>query len=177
MAGLGGLALIGGLAYKALQNYQAGRPLLDTGAADQANAPQPSASPPPAFNAAAFDPAAATEDDAILYLRTMVAAAAAQVSPDERARIVEAVGRAGLSPDAARWLDGEIAAPLTVDDIADRVQTPEKAAQVYAAARLAIDPDTLQEREFLRQLAEALDIGPELRAQIDETASEPRVGA
>ena len=182
LAGLGGIALIGGLAYKAFQNYQAGRPLLDTGAPDQANAPpQPAAvAPPPAplpqppsFNAAAFDPAVATDDDAILYLRAMVAAAAAdgQVSPDERARIVDAVGRAGLSADAARWLEGEIAAPLTVDDIADRVQTPEKAAQVYAAARIAIEPDTLQEREFLRQLAQALDLDPGLRAHIDDTAS------
>jgi uncharacterized membrane protein YebE (DUF533 family) len=134
---------------------------------------------PPTFDAAAFDPAAATEDDAVLYLRTMVAAAAAdgQVSPDERARIVEGVNRVGLSPHAAAWLDGEIAAPLTVDDIADRVQTPEKAAQVYAAARLAIDPDTLQEREFLRQLAASLDLSPQLRAHIDDTVSGVKVGA
>src|SRR3954471_5881256 len=185
LAGLGGLALIGGLAYKAFQNHQAGRPLLDTGAPDLASAPQPAAvaapakalPSPPDFNPAAFDPASATDDDAVLYLRTMVAAATAdgQVDPAERARIVDAVSRTGLSPDAARWLDGEIAAPLTVDDIADRVQTPEKAAQVYAAARLAIDPDTLQEREFLRQLAEALDLDPRLRAHIDDTASGVKV--
>jgi len=185
LAGLGGLALIGGLAYKAFQNHQAGRPLFDTGAPDLASAPQPAAvaapakalPSPPDFNPAAFDPASATDDDAVLYLRTMVAAATAdgQVDPAERARIVDAVSRAGLSPDAARWLDGEIAAPLTVDDIADRVQTPEKAAQVYAAARLALDPDTLQEREFLRRLAEALDLDPRLRAHIDDTASGVKV--
>src|SRR5215210_260884 len=184
LAGLGGLALIGGLAYKAFQNHQAGRPLLDTGVPDPASAPQPAVAaprealpPPPSFDPAAFDPASATEDDAVLYLRAMVAAAAAdgQVTPDERARIVGAVTRASLSPDAARWLDGEIAAPLTVDDIADRVRTPEKAAQVYAAARLAIDPDTLQEREFLRQLAEALDLDPRLRAHIDDTVSGVKV--
>jgi uncharacterized membrane protein YebE (DUF533 family) len=182
LAGVGALALIGGLAYRAFQNHQAGRPLLDAGAPDPAaSAPQPAAvaappkplPPPPSFDPAAFDPASATEDDAILYLRAMVAAATAdgEVTPDERERILGAVTRAGLSPDAARWLDGEIAAPLTVDDIADRVQTPEKAAQVYAAARLAIDPDTLQEREFLRQLAEALDLDPGLRGHIDETVA------
>ena len=187
LAGLGGLALIGGLAYRAFQNHQAGRPLLDTGAPGQAGAPQPTAvtaSPaarlsPPTFDVAAFDPASANDDDAVLFLRAMVAAAAAdgQVSPDERTRIVEGVNRAGLTPDAARWLEGEIAAPLTVDDIADRVQTLEKAAQVYAAARLAIDPDTLQEREFLRQLAESLDLDPQLRAHIDDTVAGVKVGA
>jgi len=184
LAGVGALALIGGLAYRAFQNHQAGRSLLDAGAPDPAaSAPQPAAAPPgalpspPSFDAAAFDPASATEDDAILYLRAMVAAATAdgEVTPDERARILGAVTRAGLSPDAARWLDGEIAAPLTVDDIADRVQTPEKAAQVYAAARLAIDPDTLQEREFLRQLAEALDLDAGLRGHIDDTVAGVKV--
>src|SRR5688500_8458725 len=31
LAGLGGLAVVSGLAYKAFQNYQAGKPLLDAG--------------------------------------------------------------------------------------------------------------------------------------------------
>ena len=44
-------------------------------------------------------------------------------------------------------------------------------AQVYAAARVAIDPDSIQEREFLRQLAEALDLDAQLRAHIDEAAA------
>ena len=46
------------------------------------------------------------------------------------------------------------------------------AAQVYSAARIAIDPDTIQEREFLNQLAEALDLDPAVRSQIDDTAGE-----
>jgi uncharacterized membrane protein YebE (DUF533 family) len=57
-----------------------------------------------------------------------------------------------------------------VEELSANVNTPEKAAQVYAAARVAIDPDTMQEREFLRQLAEALDLDQGTRAQIDDTA-------
>src|SRR3712207_1450889 len=37
---LGGLALVGGLAYKAFQNYQAGRPVLDLGAGQAGGAGQ-----------------------------------------------------------------------------------------------------------------------------------------
>ena len=59
--------------------------------------------------------------------------------------------------------------PADVEELAALVNDPEKAAQVYAAARIAIDPDTIQEREFLHQLAEALDLDPSARAQIDET--------
>jgi uncharacterized membrane protein YebE (DUF533 family) len=130
-------------------------------------APMPAASMP-----AAFDFTGATDDDALLFARTMVAAATADGPLDarERARITEALAQAGIDPQATRWLEDELASPATVDDIADRVQTPEKAAQVYAAARLAIDPDTRQEREFLRQLSESLDVDPDMARQIDDAA-------
>ncbi|HEY8566182.1 MAG TPA: DUF533 domain-containing protein [Beijerinckiaceae bacterium] len=202
-AGLGGLALIGGLAYRAFQNRQAGRPLLDLpqggsaqgASSDSAPAGQPapalSASPAPSSPAPAapgqaplgrptppahaslFDPSTATEDDAMLYVRAMVAAASAdgQVDEGERERIGAGLGQAGIDPEATRWLERELAAPASVDEIAAGVQTPEKAAQVYAAARIAIDPDTLQEREFLRQLREALDLDPEVAGDIDAGAA------
>ena len=64
-----------------------------------------------------------------------------------------------------------MASPADVEELAAGVNDPDKAAQVYAAARIAIDPDTIQEREFLRiQLADALDLDPAVRAQIDEAA-------
>lgn len=168
---LGGLALIGTLAYKAYQNYQAGKPLLGMkGSMGQGG--EKAAAPA----SAAFDPAAATEDDALLFARAMVAAATAdgRIDDNERARITQGLSQAGIDPQATRWLDDELASPATVDDLAGPVTTPEKAAQVYAAARLAIDPDTLQEREFLRRLAESLDIDPALARQIDEAAAEVR---
>jgi uncharacterized membrane protein YebE (DUF533 family) len=125
---------------------------------------------------AAFDLTAVTDDDALLFARAMVAAATADGPLDarERARIVQALSQAGIDPQSTRWLEDELASPAGVEDIADRVQTPEKAAQVYAAARLAIDPDTRQEREFLRQLAESLDIDPDLARQIDDAAASVR---
>ena len=162
-ARLGGLALIGVLAYKAFQNYQSGKPLLDMGQGGRA------ASPP----LAPLDLSAATDDDALLFARAMVAAASADgpLDQNERARIIEALSRAGIDPQATRWLEDELASPAGVEDIADRVQTPEKAAQVYAAARLAVEPDTRQEREFLRQLAQSLDLDAQLARQIDEAAA------
>jgi uncharacterized membrane protein YebE (DUF533 family) len=119
-----------------------------------------------------------TEDDALLYVRAMVAAAAADGHLDqaERARIVQGLIQAGIDAEATHWLDREMAAPLDVEELAAGVNTPEKAAQVYTAARLAIDPDTLQEREFLRELAVALDLDEALKAQIDATATSVKVG-
>ena len=44
-------------------------------------------------------------------------------------------------------------------------------AQVYAAARLAIDPDTAEEQDFLAALAGALALEPSLVAHIDAAAA------
>ena len=174
-AALGGLAVVGGLAYRALQNYQAGKPLLDaTGAAAGSPAAPPSVPPTASLpGPAAFDPAQVSDDDALLFARAMVAAATADGRMDaaERARIVAALSQAGIDANTSGWLDRELAEPASVEELSDPVQTPEKAAQVYAAARVAVDPDTMQEREFLRQLAESLDLDPQLRAHIDEAAA------
>ncbi|NBJ12237.1 tellurite resistance TerB family protein [Microvirga arsenatis] len=178
---LGGLAVIGGLAYRAYQNLQAAQ---GAAAGGPGAAGAPSAGPAPQPDEAVaqsalsvpetsrFHPVSQTEDDALLFLRTMVAAAAADghIDEAERSRITKGLTEAGIDPDATRWLEGEMASPADVEELAAGVKDPEKAAQVYAAARIAIDPDTIQEREFLHQLAEALDLDPAVRRQIDDTA-------
>jgi uncharacterized membrane protein YebE (DUF533 family) len=176
---LGGLAVIGGLAYKAYQGQQAGTgaggqnltPAMDEAQATATQAP--AAQPEEAVSQSAlsvpetsrFHPVSQTEDDALLFLRTMVAAAAAdgQIDEAERSRIIKGLTEAGIDPDATRWLDTEMASPADVEELAANVNDPEKAAQVYSAARIAIDPDTIQEREFLHQLAEALGRRTELK--------------
>lgn len=184
-AGLGGLALIGGLAYKAFRDRQGEgvppepyQPALPRGASgvpqagSASNPPLTSPLPAPEHPPATIDASHATDDDALLFVRAMVAAASAdgRVTDDERARIVDGLRQAGIDEASTRWLEREMADPASVDELAEPVTSPEKAAQVYAAARLAIDPDTLQEREFLRQLAAALDLEPNVVAEIDDGA-------
>lgn len=185
---LGGLAVIGGLAYKAYQGQQTAKgssaaggatvPTMDGTQAAAAEAPASQADQAVEQSALSvpetsrFHPVSQTEDDALLFLRTMVAAAAAdgQIDEAERSRITKGLTEAGIDPDATRWLDTEMASPADVEELAATVNDHEKAAQVYTAARIAIDPDTIQEREFLHRLAEALDLDPAVRAQIDDTA-------
>lgn len=173
---LGGLAVIGGLAYKAYQN-QATKAPAGGGTGASAN---PASGATEAVTQSAlslpetsqFHPVSQTEDDALLFLRTMVAAAAADghIDQSERSRIVKGLTEVGIDPEASRWLETEMASPADVEELAANVNDPDKAAQVYAAARIAIDPDTIQEREFLHQLADALDLDPAVRSQIDDTA-------
>ncbi len=163
-AKLGGLAVIGALAYKALRGKGSSQALLDMGAAGGQSRPGGPTSEVP------FDPVSYTEDDAVLFLRAMAAAVAADgvIDQAERERISHALGEAGIEPEATQWLEAELADPADVEELAERVNSPEMAAKVYAAARIAIDPDTRQEREFLRQLALALDLDPDTKSQIDD---------
>lgn len=112
------------------------------------------------------------EDEATFLVRVMVAAAAAEgvVTAEERARLVEGMRDAGLDPDDAAWLENEMRWPMDIEEIADRVATPEAAARAYAAARLAIEPDTMQERAFLQILAERMDLDDTARTRIEEAA-------
>lgn len=163
---MGGLALIGGLAYRAYQNHQAGKPLLD--------APEQPVLPAPAGSG--FEPEAATDANALLFIRAMIAAASADGAIDqrERAAILGGLGEAGLDAEAGEWLAREIARPASIDSLVEQATTPELAAQLYTAARIAIDPDTPAEKDFLAGLAGSLGLDAELVANIDTAARDAR---
>jgi uncharacterized membrane protein YebE (DUF533 family) len=164
-AKLGGLAMIGGLAYQAWQNYQAGKPPLALGKPEVAEAP--AASPFGTTGDEARDNATA-----MLILRSMIAAASADgvVDAKERAHIVGSLQQIGLAPEAAQFLDREFARPATPQDLVAGVTQPEVGAQVYAAARLTIDPDHPAEKAFLDSLAFRLGLNKDLVQHIDAAA-------
>jgi uncharacterized membrane protein YebE (DUF533 family) len=164
-AKLGALALIGGLAYKAFQNYQSGRPLISH---EDPQRLLTEAAPA----GTGFEPNAISNDAAVLYIRAMIAAAAAdgRIDAGEQKQIMGGLQQAGIGADAQAFLTQEIESPASVDDLAGAVATPEQAVQVYTAARLAIEPDTDAETEFLSQLAERLGIDANLAAHIDAAA-------
>jgi uncharacterized membrane protein YebE (DUF533 family) len=163
VARMGGMALVGGLAYKAFQNYQAGKPLIDSG-----NAAAELQQSPPQL-AAPADPQA----HALRLVRAMIAAASADgvVDDAERKAILGNLKAAGLGGEAADFIRNELANPADISALIEGVNGAEEGAQVYAAARLAIDPDTQEEQDFLAALAESLAIDASLVAHIDAAAS------
>jgi len=166
-AKLGGLALIGGLAYKAYQNYQAGKPLVDL--------KQPEVLPAPAGTG--FEPQAASETTALTLIRAMIAAAAADghIDEQEQATILGGLREAGLDQEAQAWLKKELAEPASIDALVEAAESPELATQIYTAARIAINPDTRAEKDFLAGLAGSLGLDAELVANIDTAASGAKV--
>lgn len=167
VAGLGGLALVGGLAYKAWQNHEAGK----------APAPPAQLQAPP--EESPFGPTGSPAQDhetSLLIIRAMIAAAACDgaVDNEERSRIVGGLEEAGLDTGAAKFLDDEFAHPAAIAEIAAKATTPELRLQAYTAARIAIEPESLKEKAFLMNLAVALGLDEAQVAHVDAMALRAR---
>jgi uncharacterized membrane protein YebE (DUF533 family) len=160
---LGALALIGGLAYKAVQNYQAGKPLLG-GGDPQSLVEAPAGS--------GFEARAVTHDAALLYIRAMIAAAAAdgRIDETEMNKIIGGLKQMGIDREAEEFLANELNNPATTQELAAGVRGDAEAVQVFTAARIAIDLDTDEEHDFLVRLADDLGLDRDLAAHVDATA-------
>jgi len=104
--------------------------------------------------------------DAMILIRAMIAAAHAdgRIDGDERARIVAA---AAAHPGEERaFLDAELAAPWSIEQLV-AASTPALAADLYAAAAHAISGDSEIEQAWLDRFADALALDPATRAGID----------
>ncbi len=184
---LGGMAILGGLAYKAWQNYQAkqqpapGAPYPYPDAGRSQTAPQPPARPvevlpPPAETP--FAPSSSAEEQTLglLLIRAMIAAARAdgKIDREEIGKIRQALQAAGSGADEESFLLEHLGQPDDLDAIAAEAQGPEIGSEVWLAARLTIEPDTPGERYFLQALASKLKLDGEHVAHLEATAAQAK---
>ncbi|TYC54116.1 tellurite resistance TerB family protein [Rhodobacterales bacterium] len=163
----GGLALVAGLAYKAYQGHKA----------NQQNAPRPNypADDPVPLEAprgTAFDPAeqpGGENEAALALLSAMIAAAKSDghIDAEEQDRIFSKIDEAGLDSEAKAFLMDELRSPLDLDKVVASARTEEMAAEIYAASRLAIDPDHPAEKAYLQMLAARLGLDAGLVDEIE----------
>lgn len=178
-AKLGGMALLGTLAYKAYNNYQqtkaaggqasvvgsvktAGQGMLGSAQTllaglmgGQALASQPAIAAPVQQNAA--DPAFS-----LAVIRVMIGAAKADghVDAAETQKIFGQIESQGLSAQEKAVLMQEMANTPSLADIAAAASTQEQAAQLYLAATLVCDSVCAAEQAYLSNLASALKLEP-----------------
>lgn len=143
---IGGMAAIGGLAYKAYDDWKKGE----------------GATALPAPEGTDFLPsdAARADEMATHILQAMIAAAKADghVTAEERARIDAQLAQLGLEGEAAQLFAAELDAPLDVGRIAALASSEAEAVQIYAASLLAVDPDGAAEKGYLAMLAARLKL-------------------
>jgi uncharacterized membrane protein YebE (DUF533 family) len=164
----GGAAMLGALANQAYQSWQKGQAPGQTPVAS----PQQAAAVEPRFLPAAA-PASDGQPFELALIRAMIAAAKADghVDADEQRRIFDKVGELGLDAESKAFIFDALAAPIGVSEVAAFATTPEQAAELYLASRLAVEPDGPAELAYLEALAHRLKLPeglvPHLNRQAD----------
>ena len=169
---LGGLAALGGVAYKAFSNWQQNKPLMEgVPGLEQLTAQAPVGS--------GFHTDDHSHDTAQVVVRTMVATAIADgtIDPAQRATLIAQMQRAGLGTDESAFLDEAITHPASPEEIARAVgDNTQLAAQVVAAANLVANPANAKEQEFVSRLSSELGISGGLLSHISAAFSGVRTG-
>lgn len=168
-AGYGGAAVLGALAYRAWEAYRQGAGTAP-GAAQVSPFPATATTPPALLPHA--QPAADGSPFELVLVRGMIAAANADgtVDANEQQRLFAEVERLGLDAHDKALVFDALAKPAEPAVIASLVASPEQAAELYLASRLAIDPDSAAERAYLDALAARLNLPAEVRSSLDREA-------
>ena len=149
---VGGVALVGGLAYKAWRDWQAGKPLQASGTSTIETPPTGSA----------FEPSARSDREKLYrsIIRSMIAAAKADghVSAEERNRISRHLETMEVGPEHRRFIEDELTRPLDIDAVVSGATCPEQAAEIYAASLLVVDQEDAAGRGYLAMLAARLEL-------------------
>jgi uncharacterized membrane protein YebE (DUF533 family) len=171
---IGGVALAGGLAYKAYQNYR-NRQSITTGQPAAARVAQQGASE---IDKNAFIPpnkdVEAQQSLGLLLLKAMINAAKADGNIDthESSKIFAEINRLGLGAEEKALLMEEYARPVDLSSLVAEVKTPEQAVEVYAVSVMVIDEQNPQETHYLQNLASTLGLDPALVEEIHQTVAD-----
>ncbi len=167
----GGAALLGGLAFKAYQNWQGNQQNPAAAAAPAA----PQAADPDSFHQRAISHQAEQGiDPELVLVKAMIAAAKADghIDAEEQQRIFQAVEKTSLSAADKGQIFDFLQKDIPIFEITSEVSGIEMKAEVYLASCLVITPDHPAERAHLDNLAMALQLPAELAQQLEQQAQQ-----
>ena len=183
VAKIGGLALVGTLAYQAWQKHKEGQNQLPPGQRTSgiggtiggvlSNMPGVgdfmqgggNAQARGGFGAGPMPDMAPQQlqqqnqlGSAVLIAMIAAAKADGEVDRAESQKIMGQMEQAGLTAEEKSFLLAEMARPLNIEDVAQHASTPEVAAQLYTASAIVIDQVNERERNYLTMLAQRLNL-------------------
>ena len=171
---VGGLAALGGVAWKAYQNYQDGSSAAPITAPQ--NAPvEKGLAQTRSWQGLTEQRFALDDQDnragspALLIVKAMVAAACADGHLDqgERNAILMRVNEMSLSGEEKAMVFDALQSPPTLAELCEQVDSPELSAEVYLSSLLAIDTSRPEARMYLDALAFRLGLPPGMVAQLE----------
>jgi uncharacterized membrane protein YebE (DUF533 family) len=176
----GAIAALGGLAYHAWQRSRSNTAVGST-TAQGATLPPKDYQPVPAGKAFVPPPQDEAARDRLgqSLVRAMIAAAKAdgRVDAEENRRIFERLEAMDLDPQSKAFVFDELSSPLNLDAVVAGADTPEHAAEIYAASLVAMDADTPAEKAYLQMLAARLGLEPALVDEMHRAATAEPTGA
>jgi uncharacterized membrane protein YebE (DUF533 family) len=169
-AAYGGAALLGGLAYRAYQNWQNSNAREESRSATTSTAGNEEA-----FHQRALHDAGNGQSPFELTLiKGMIAAARADghIDAQEQARIFEAVERMSLSTEHKGIIFGYLTQEISIEELVTHTASIETRTELYLASCLVIDLDHPAERAHMDALAGALELPGELSRQLEIQAAQ-----
>lgn len=150
----GAIAGVGVLAWKAWQNRQA------SGDSAQEGAPIDDLD------------GQAQEQRSLEILQAMIMAARADghIDDTERQQLGEQIEALGADAELQAWVEQQFQAPLDAEALAQQADSPQAAREIYLASVAIIDDQNPMERAWLDQLAAALELDAEMRAELERQA-------
>ena len=163
---IGSLAAIGGIGWKAYQNWMNQKEQAAEEVKDMAE------------NAKIIPINDLDEDEANkrsqILLRAMIAAAKSDghINQKEIAAIDEQIVKLNLSSEVASLLKDEIEKPLDVKEVAALAENSAIAAEIYLVSAVVTDKENSMEKAYLEELAKAMKLPDALVAQLQAVKEE-----
>lgn len=157
---IGSLAAIGGIGWKAYQNWLAQKEQATEEVKEMAE------------NAKTISINDLDEDDANkrsqILLKAMIAAAKSDghINQKEISAIDEQIVKLNLSSEVASLLKDEIKKPLDVKEVAALAENSAIAAEIYLVSAVVTDRENSMEKAYLEDLAKAMNLPDALVAQL-----------
>jgi uncharacterized membrane protein YebE (DUF533 family) len=107
-------------------------------------------------------------------IQAMIAAAHAdgRLDANEEGKVLEKLQKQGMSREEKQVLLRELHAPRPIEELVAGIDDPAAAQMMYSIASLAIEIDTEAERQWLDQLARALQISPNMQRFLEDMSED-----
>ena len=154
---VGGVAAVGGLAYKAFTDWQQNQnvTIQDTGTPIDLLA----------------DTEANVRSEAIVKAMISAAKSDGHVDDNEQKMITAKIESLGLEQDITSFLMKELNKPLDVAEVVASADSPEAAAEIYLASAMVIDLDKADERKYMDDLAQGLRLDAALASELESSVT------
>ena len=108
----------------------------------------------------------------LLQAMIMAARADGHIDEQEQALITDQIDALGADEEMHRWVEQQLKAPLDAQALAREADSPQAAREMYLIIVAVIDNQNPMERAWLDQLASALNLTPEMAAELERQAQQ-----